>query len=74
MLDKNVVLGDFSGIKPNKIVKHIHNGSVGLCLETFLTYSSLGEGSQEVYHPTVVVLIKGKREYHTAYDLVLVDD
>jgi len=74
MLDKNVLVCDFRGIKPNKLVRNTQDNSVGLCLETMITYSSLGEGAQEIYHPTAVVLVKGKRVYYSADDLVLVDD
>lgn len=74
MLDKKVLTCDFAGIKPNVLVRDVKTNKVGLCLETLLTYSSLGEGSGESYYPAAVVLIKGKREVYPAHDLVLIDD
>ena len=74
MLDKKVLTCDFSGIKPNSLVRDVKTDKVGLCLETSVTCTSLGEGAGESYHPIAVVLMKGKREVYPTHDLALVDE
>lgn len=74
MRDKNVLTCDFGNIRPNILVRDVQTGKVGLCLETLVTVTSLGEGDGESYHPTAVVIMRGKKQFYPTHSLEVVDE
>jgi hypothetical protein len=78
MMDKQVVMGDFRGIKDGSLVRIKYGSddlppeSVALVLSRSLNAVMLGDGDREYYDEILVLLHRGKRHYVAVDDVELV--